>query len=49
MSNRLFTAEDVAFICEMRTEGVRDVYLAKYVFGISVVAFRSRLLCWGVK
>ena len=39
---------DVAFALELESEGVRQIYIARYVFGISVRSYRNGLKVWGV-
>lgn len=41
-----FTEDDIWFIRGLREDGVIDSYIAKYVYGITVNNFRSRLKSW---
>lgn len=46
-AKRKLTREEVAWVLELKSEGVKSAYIARYVYGISYKALYDRLKTWG--
>ena len=42
----VLSREDVAFALELESEGVRQAFIAQYVFGISLSSYRHAMKVW---